>query len=326
MAGNLIDWEYWYHKLMNLAHEDESMRLAINTLDDIHETCEAFKYCEDEEDLKDLNWALDKLESTSDYELFTAVEEMIDYFGFRDLKESKKSKNTTRKLKESAKVEFLDPADERWVLQSREKGTLYNTIQDLSNWYGVRTGDTEEPWGYMDEVLKYDMSEISDDEFLNCVNRVFKKAHEDTRRRRSDKPVIEKCQNNKSVDKLKEARVSIPKEKFEFSDVLRETWYILEEHGFSPKKKEEKGGTKDKPTAGQISVIDEPIIKILEVSLTGEYVDDIIIKYQWYLGITQVDILATGFQEDMAWRCLSVDEFSHDFDECLSECMKVINK
>ena len=92
MAGNVIDWEYWYRKLMSLAHEDESMRFAINTIDEIHEDCGAFKYCEDKA-RKDLNWALDKLESTSDYEFFTAVEEMIDYFGFRDLEESKKAKN-----------------------------------------------------------------------------------------------------------------------------------------------------------------------------------------------------------------------------------------
>lgn len=197
MSGNVIDWEYWYRKLMSLAHEDESMRFAINTIDEIHEDCGAFKYCEDKA-RKDLNWALDKLESTSDYDLFTAVEEMIDYFGFRDLEESKKAKSTTKKLKEATKVEFLDPADERWLLQSREKGTLYNTLQDLSNWYGVRIGDCEEPWSYMDEVMKYDMSEISDDEFLNCVNQVFKKAHEDTRRRRAGKPVIEKCQSNRS--------------------------------------------------------------------------------------------------------------------------------
>ena len=123
---------------------------------------------------------------------------------------------------------------------------------------------------------------------------------------------------------LKEARVPVPKEEFEFSDILRETWYILKEHGFSPKKKEER--TMDEPTAGQILVVKNPETKMLEVSLTGEYEDDIIISQQWHFGKTQVEILATGFQEDMAWRCLSVDEFSHDFDECLSECMRIINK
>lgn len=100
MAANTIDWEYWYHKLMSHAHEDESMRDAINTIDQIHEKCGAFKYM-DEEDRRNLNWALDKLAGASDYELYTAFEEMSDYFGFNDLEESKNVKSIIRKLNEA---------------------------------------------------------------------------------------------------------------------------------------------------------------------------------------------------------------------------------
>lgn len=81
MAPNTMDWEYWYHKLMKLAHGDE--KLAVTTIDEIHEKCGAFKNC-DEDDRRVIVLALDELTSTVNYELFTAVEEMADYFGFNE--------------------------------------------------------------------------------------------------------------------------------------------------------------------------------------------------------------------------------------------------
>lgn len=92
-------WEDWYLKLIRLADDDTmEMTKAIEKIDEIHEKVGEFKNM-DAFDKEELNEALDTLAGAENYELYTAFEDMCDYFGFNELQESKK--DTRKRVKES---------------------------------------------------------------------------------------------------------------------------------------------------------------------------------------------------------------------------------
>lgn len=96
-------WDDWYKKLMKLSSQDddaEAMAASIENLDEIHDRIGAFKNA-DESDIEQINLALDCLAGASDYELYTAFEEMCDYFGFNELSESANTAFFEGVLKES---------------------------------------------------------------------------------------------------------------------------------------------------------------------------------------------------------------------------------
>ena len=92
-------WEDWYLKLLRLADDDSiEMTKAIEKIDEIHGKVVSFKNM-DAFDKDELNEALDTLAGAENYELYTAFEDMCDYFGFNEFQESKK--NTHKRVKES---------------------------------------------------------------------------------------------------------------------------------------------------------------------------------------------------------------------------------
>lgn len=92
-------WEDWYLKLLRLANDDSiEMTKALEKIDEIHEKVGSFKNM-DAFDKDELNEALDTLAGAENYELYTAFEDMCDYFGFNEFQESKK--NTHKRVKES---------------------------------------------------------------------------------------------------------------------------------------------------------------------------------------------------------------------------------
>lgn len=82
-------WDDWYNDLIRLAENDDDSDLMIQTIDKIdriHERVGAFKNM-DASDRRDLDVLLDILAGASDYELYSAFEDMCDYFGFNDADE-----------------------------------------------------------------------------------------------------------------------------------------------------------------------------------------------------------------------------------------------